>query len=152
MKTNKIIVVFIGVIILMSGGFFTYNHNQKVNLAQYYYDIGDYKKASNLKVSNISNKASSIINAMNWEEDVNKYVKYNDETYLILFDTTISNIYTENLLLEHGSGDKNNVDVLNKYYKEIADYLGISVDKLDELNEIGSDKRIIEITKILNEK
>jgi len=137
MKSNKIIVIFIVIIIAMFGGYFVYKYNQK---------------ASDLKVNNISNKASSIINAMNWKEDVNKYVKYNDETYLVLFDTTISNIYTENLLLKHGLGDKNNVDILNKYYKEIADYLGISIDKLDKLNEIGSDKRIIEITKILNEK
>jgi len=152
MKTNKIIVIFIVIIIAMSGGFFVQKHNQKVSLAQYYYNIGDYKKASDLDVGDVSSKALSIVNAMDWEDDVDKYLKYNNKTYLLLFDTTISNIYSANLLFKHGVGDKDEIDILNEYYKEIANYLGVSINKLDELNQIGSENRIIELVKILNKK
>ena len=152
MKSNKIIVIFIVIIIAMFGGYFVYKHNQKVSLAQYYYNIGDYKKASDLKVGDVSNKALSIVNAMDWKDDINKYLKYNDKFYLDMFDLTISNIYSANLLFKHGVGDKDEIDILNGFYKDIADYLGISINKLDELNGIGSEKRIIEFTKILNEK
>jgi len=152
MKTNRIIVVFIVIIIAMFGGYLVYNHNQKVSLAQYYYNIGEYKKASDLKAGDVSDKALSIANAMSWEEDVSKYLKYNDKFYLDMFDLTISNIYSAKLLFKHEVGDKDEIDVLNGYYKEIADYLGVSTDKLDELNEIGLEKRIVELRKILNEK
>ena len=152
MKNTKIIVIFMVIIIAMFGGYFVYKHNQKVSLAQYYYDIGDYKKASDLKVGDVSSKSLSIMNAMDWEDDVNKYLKYNNKTYLLLFDTTISNIYSANLLFKHGVGDKDEIDILNGYYKEIADYLGVSTNKLDQLNQIGSENRMIELVKILNKK
>lgn len=133
---KKIIIGFTAIFLIITS-IFVYNYNQK---------------QSNLRVVNASNYELLIKNTMNWKEDVNKYLKYNDESYLCLFDTTISNIYSANLLLKHGVGDKYSVILLNKYYKEIAEYLGVSTDRLDELNQIGSDKRTIELTKILNGK
>ena len=149
MKSTKIIIIFIVLIISMSGGYWIYNHNQKVGLAQYYYNIGDYQKASDLKVDKISSNALSIVNAMGWEDDINKYLKYNDKFYLSSFQGVIENIYNSNLLLEHGSGDKNNVEILNKYYKQIADYLNVPESRLDEIVEMGSDKGIVELTNLL---
>jgi hypothetical protein len=134
----------------MFSGYFFYKHQQKVNMAEYYYNRGDYQKAADLDVGDISSKALSIVNAMDWKEDVDRYFKYNNEIYLLLFDTTISNIYSANLLFKHGSGDKDVVDILNGYYKEIADYLNVSTAKLDELNQIDYDKRSIELIKMLN--
>lgn len=152
MKNNKIIVVFIIMIVAMFSGYFAYNHNQKVSLAKYYYDVGDYKKASDLKVEDISDKASSIINAMSWEEQIDKFIKYNDKFYLLSFDLVIENIYNANLLLKHGYGDKDFVDILNKHYKEIAEYLGTTENHLNEICEMDSEKSETEIIKLLNNK
>jgi len=135
MKSIKIIKILTVITILISCGI--------------YFNL---QSQSQQKVIKISRNATSITNAMDWKEDVDNYLKYNDKTYLLLFDTTISNIYSSNLLFKHGYGDKDNIDALNNYYKEIADYLGVSTDRLDELNKLGSNKRIIELTKILSKK
>lgn len=136
----------------MFGGYFVYNHYHKVSLAQYYFDIGEYEKASDLDVGDISRNASSIVSAMGWKEEVDKYLKYNNKWYIKSFDTKIYLIYSNNLLFEHGAGDKNTIDIINKHYKDIADYLGVSTIWLDELNEMDMDKRVVELEKILYEK
>ena len=105
-----------------------------------------------MNIKDISDKASSIVNAMEWEEDIDKYFKYNDEFYLTAFDLTIENIYNANLLLKHGYGDDKYVDILNKYYKEIAVYLGTTENHLNEICEMDSEKSEIEIIKLFKNR
>jgi len=126
MKSNKIIAVFIVIILSMFGGYFVYKHNQKVNLAQYYYDTGDYKKASDLKVGSISDKAIMLNIAKNWRNDLGNaqdlYI-----TIMLVYDEIKANEKTDN-------------DYANKlevYYKGIADHFNISKDRLDEIGKMS---------------
>ena len=126
MKSNKIIAVFVVIIIAMFGGYFVYNHNQKVSMAKYYYDIGDYKKASDLKVGSISDKAIMLNIAKNWRNDLGNaqdlYI-----TIMLVYDEIKANEKTDN-------------DYANKlevYYKGIADHFNISKDRLDEIGKMS---------------
>ena len=126
MKNSKIIIVFIVIIIAMFGGYFVYKHNQKVSLAQYYYDTGDYKKASDLKVGSISDKAIMLNIAKNWRNDLGNA----EDLYI-----TIMLVYDE---IE--ANEKTDSDYANKlgvYYKSIADYFNISKDRLDEIGKMS---------------
>ena len=126
MKNTKITVIFIVMILSMFGGYFVYKHNQKVNLAQYYYDTGDYKKASDLKVGSISDKAIMLNIAKNWRNDLGNaqdlYI-----TIMLVYDEIKANEKTDN-------------DYANKlevYYKGIADHFNISKDRLDEIGKMS---------------
>ena len=126
MKNNKIIVVFIVMVITMFGGYFVYNHNQKVNLAQYYYDIGEYEKASDLDIGDVSDKAIMLNIAKNWRNDLGNaqdlYI-----TIMLVYDEIKANKKTDN-------------DYANKlevYYKGIADHFNISKDRLDEIGKMS---------------
>jgi len=126
MKSNKIIVVFIVIIITMFGGFYAYNHIQKVSLAKHYYDIGDYKKASDLKVGDISEKSVTLNIAKNWRSDLN-----NPEDLYI----TIMLMYDE--IEANKEKDIEYVDKLNTYYENIADHFNISKNCLDDIGKMS---------------
>jgi len=128
MKTNKIIVIFIVIIIAMSGGFFAYKHNQKVNLAQYYYNIGDYQKASDLKVNNISDKSKMLNIAKNWRNDLN-----DDENLYITIMLISSEINLNKKV------DISYVNKLEIYYKGIGNYFKISTNRLDDIGKMNSE-------------
>src|SRR3972149_2377178 len=109
MKTNKIIAIFIIIIISSIGGYFAYSHYQKVNLAQQYYDKGEYKKASDLKVGNISEKAITLNIAKNWRNDIGN----NEDLYI-----TIMLVYDEIEAFKNIDGAYANK--LETYYQNIA--------------------------------
>jgi len=124
MKSNKIIAIFMLVIIVTFGGYFIYSHTQKVNLAQHYYNIGDYKKASDLKVGDISEKSGTLNSAELWRMDIS-------DDFITLF-MTIQYIGGE---IEENKNDKIYVNRLKVYYKQIADYFNISEQQLDEIRK-----------------
>jgi len=128
MKTNKIIMIFIVIIVLMSGGFFVYKHNQKVNLAQYYYNIGDYKKASDLKVGDVSDKSKMLNIVKNWRDDLN------DDENLYIIIMLISNEINLNKKV-----DISYVNKLEIYYKGIGNYFKISTNRLDDIGKMNSE-------------
>ena len=112
------------VIIVTFGGYFIYSHTQKVNLAQHYYNIGDYKKASDLKVGDISEKSGTLNSAELWRMDIS-------DDFITLF-MTIQYIGGE---IEENKNDKIYVNRLKVYYKQIADYFNISEQQLDEIRK-----------------
>jgi len=124
MKSNKIIAIFMLVIIVTFGGYFIYSHTQKVNLAQHYYNIGDYKKASDLKVGDISEKSGTLNSAELWRMDIS-------DDFITLF-MTIQYIGGE---IEENKNDKIYVNRLKVYYKQMADYFNISEQQLDEIRK-----------------
>ena len=126
MKNSKIIIVFIVIIIAMFGGYFVYKHNQKVSLAQYYYDTGDYKKASDLKVGDISEKSVTLNIAKNWRSDLN-----NPEDLYI----TIMLMYDE--IQANKEKDIEYVNKLETYYQSIADNFNISTNCLDDIGKMS---------------
>ena len=112
------------VIIVTFGGYFIYSHTQKVNLAQHYYNIGDYSKAYNLKVGDISEKSGTLNSAELWRMDIS-------DDFITLF-MTIQYIGGE---IEENKNDKIYVNRLKVYYKQMADYFNISEQQLDEIRK-----------------
>ena len=121
----------------MPGVFFAYKHNQKVNLAQYYYDIGDYQKASDLKVGDVSDKSKMLNIAKNWKNDLN-----DDE-----------NLYITIMLISSEINNNKKVDVsyVNKleiYYKGIGNYFSISPNRLDDIGNMMSEDGILAVKNL----
>lgn len=142
MKPTKIIIIFIVIIVAMLGGYWVYNYNQKVSLAQHYYNIGDYKKAYDLDMGRVSDKALVLNNSKNWRMDLERDVEALYVVIMIIYDEIEANEKTDSVY----------ANKLGVYYQEIADHLNISKNHLDEIREMKSDKGIPELTKILNEK
>jgi len=137
MKTNKIIGIFIVIIIAISVGFFAYKHNQKVSLAQYYYNIGDYQKASDLKVNNISDKSKMLNIAKNWRNDLN-----DDENLYITIMLISSEINLNKKV------DTSYVNKLEIYYKSIGNYFSISTNRLDDIGKMNSEDGILAVKNL----
>lgn len=140
MKNKTIIIVFLVVIIVMSGGYFYYNYQQKVSMAEYYYSIGDYQKASNMNIGEVSKKALALFNASKWEKD-----KKDSES-----------LYTDILLINAekkiNKNDENFNSSINVYYKEIANYLGGNTDTLDNILKTGYQKGQVTILELIKNK
>lgn len=137
MKSNRIIIVFIGLVIAIFSGYFIYSHNQKISLAQYYYDTGDYKKASDLNVKDISDKARLLNLAKNWGNDLNK----KEDLYITIM------LVSSEIQINKGK-DSTYADKLEVYYKNIADYLNISTSRLDEIGKMNSKEGTIALNNI----
>jgi len=137
MKTNKIIILFISIIIVMIGGYFVYSHNQKVNLAQHYYEIGEYKKASDLKIKSISDKVRMLNIAQNWRSDLG-----NDEDLY----TTIMLVGDE--IKAYKNTDSNYVDKLEVYYQSIANNFNISTNRLDDIGAMSSSEGTLAVKNL----
>ena len=126
MKSNKIIAIFMSVIIVIFGGYFIYSHTQKVNLAQHYYNIGDYSKASDLRVGGISDKAVMLNIANNWRNDLQNA----EDLYI-----TIMLMYDE--IQANKEKDIEYVNKLETYYQSIADNFNISTNCLDDIGKMS---------------
>ena len=137
MKSNKIIIVFTIMIIAMLSGYFIYNHYQKINLAQFYYDNGDYSKASELKTGNISDKSRMLNLAKNWTNDLNS----NEDLYIDIM------LISSEIDINKGKDDVY-VDKLEVYYQSIADHFNVSTSRLDEIGEMNSEEGTLVIKNL----
>jgi len=139
MKNSKIIIVFIMIIITSISGFFVYNHNKKVSLARYYYDIGEYQKASDLKIGEISDKARILNLAKNWRDNI----EYGDNQGIYITVMLISSDINK-----YDKTDNDYVNKLGLYYQNIANYYNISKNKLDEIANMDFAKGTSEIENL----
>lgn len=151
MSKNKIIIIFVALVIVISCGFFFYNHQQKVSMAQFYYNSGDYKKAADLKIRDISKKADELNNAKNWRSKL--IYGGNDKLYNLQVngDTLYLNILSIHDAILYND-DKTFVSKISPYYKEIADYLNTSTTTLDKIAEMNYQEAPSELYKYLNGK
>ena len=139
MKNNKIIIIFIAIILAMSGGYLVYNNNQKVSSAQYYYGIGDYKKASDLAVGEVSDKASILLRMSDWKSHGKDVLSMS--SYISSLDSEINYIKPN---------DDKFINMLKSYYQDIASYLGVTTTKLDEINKMDSKSSQEEVQKLID--
>lgn len=124
-------------IIAMLSGYFIYNHYQKINLAQFYYDNGDYSKASELKTGNISDKSRMLNLAKNWTNDLNS----NEDLYIDIM------LISSEIDINKGKDDVY-VDKLEVYYQSIADHFNVSTSRLDEIGEMNSEEGTLVIKNL----
>jgi|GEM_PF-2020121 len=140
MKNNKIIIIFIAIIVFTSSGYFYYNHQQNVNTAQHNYDTGNYQKAGNSNVGDVSRKSKTLSAMGNWKSS------YYDADSL---DNIITLIYNE--METYKTSDTSYFDKLNVYYQEIANNFSISTTRLDDINKMSSSDRMSAEKTLLNQ-
>lgn len=118
--------------------------NEKVKLAQDYYDKGEYKEAADLNVGEISNHARVLYAIVSLTTSAG-----DKKTQRLLSDITLIHNEIKNSNTAYKVSNKDYFDILINAYKDFADCYKISTAKLDKIAEMNTSEGLTEINNLL---